>query len=159
MWYICNCKRDFPLSAWVEECCLAARCIMRSSERTKCISEFGGLWYVKLSPLCSLAHVSFSSFFLLSSPPLFFSFFFYQEPHRKFRAMQSAKQTTFFFLNQNPASWLLRLTPLPNMYEYVMVCLEAFCRARKLKPQSEDQRQTGPHDQRDRYGCFSRTTA
>lgn len=135
---------------------MAARCIMRSSERTKCISEFGGLWYVKLSPLCSLAHVSFSSFFLLS-PPLFF--FFLPRAPPKVQGNAICKTNHFFFPNQSPASWLLRLTPLPNMYEYVMVCLEAVCRARKLKPQSEDQRQTGPHDQRDRYGCFSRTTA
>lgn len=137
---------------------MAARCIMRSSERTKCISEFGGLWYVKLSPLCSLAHVSFSSFFLLS-PPLFFLLFFTKSPTESSGQCNLQNKPLFFFPNQSPASWLLRLTPLPNMYEYVMVCLEAVCRARKLKPQSEDQRQTGPHDQRDRYGCFSRTTA
>lgn len=131
MWCICDCKRDFPLSAWVEECCLAAGCIMRSSKRTKCISEFGELWYVKLFPLCSLAHVSFSSFFL----------FFITKSPQKLRSVQSAKQTTFS-PNQSSTPWLLRVTPLPNMHENVTVCLEAVCRACKFKPQSEDQRQT-----------------
>lgn len=125
---ICDCKRDFPLSAWVEECCLAAVCIMRSSKRTKCISEFGELWYVKLSPPFFLARVS-SPFFLFTKNP------------QKFRSAQAAKQTTFF-PNQSLAPWLLRVTLLPNMHENVTVCLEAVCRVCKFKPQSEDQRQT-----------------
>lgn len=58
-------------SVWTEECCLAAGCIMRSSNWTKYISEFGELWYVRLFPLHSLAHVSYSfSLFSFPLPPL-----------------------------------------------------------------------------------------
>lgn len=138
MWCICDCKRDFPLSAWVEECCLAAGCIMRSSERTKCISEFGELWYVKLfSPFVPSLTSPFPPPFFWP-PPLFF---FALEP-LKVQVSAVCKTNHFFFPNQRPASWLLRVTPLPNMHENVTVCLEAVCRACKFKPQSEDQRQT-----------------
>lgn len=115
---------------------------MRSSERTKCVSEFWELWYVKLFPLCSWAQVSLSSFFLL--PPFFlvFLFFFsYQEPP-EVQVNAVCKTNHFFFPNRSPAPWLPRVTPLPNMHENVTVCLEAVCRACKFKPQSEDQRQT-----------------
>lgn len=78
------------------------------------------------------------SLLLSFAPPLFF---FALEP-LKVQVSAVCKTNHFFFPNQRPASWLLRVTPLPNMHENVTVCLEAVCRACKFKPQSEDQRQT-----------------
>lgn len=87
-------------------------------------------------PSYSLAHVS-SSFFLL----------FDQHPHWKFRSIQSAKQTTFFFFspNQGPTSWLHGMTLLPNMHEYVMVCLELISLNRRVKARA---RQRSPWAER-----------
>lgn len=64
-WY----KRGFPFCARVEECCLASQCVLRSSERAKCISAFGGcgMWSF---PLCSIAHVLIISSFILMPHPL-----------------------------------------------------------------------------------------
>lgn len=70
---------------------------------------------------------------LLFCPP---SFFFQAMHPQKFRLV--LQNRPLFFPNQRSTPWLLRVTPLPNMHENVMVCLEAICRARKFKPQHKN---------------------
>lgn len=148
MWWFYNCKRDFPLSVWVEECCLAAGCIMRSSERTKCISEFGELWYVKLFPLFFLLCSHLLLFFFFCPPFIHFFFFNHEPPKVQVSAVCKINLLLFFLFlffpsNQRPAPWQLRATPLPNMHENVMVCLEPVCRARKFKSKDREVPTTG----------------
>lgn len=70
-----------------------------------------GLWYVKLSPLCSVAHG-----LIISSPSLFFIFiFFFTEGPLKVQV--SGVQNKPFFPRQNLASVLFRMTLLPNMLD------------------------------------------
>lgn len=92
-----------------------------------------GMW--RFFPLCSLAHVSFSTFFFFFLTP-----FFNQQPPKV--QVRAVCKTNHFFPNQSLTPWLLGVTPLPNMHENVTVCLEAVCRACEFKPRSEDQRQT-----------------
>lgn len=138
---VCDCWGDFPLSAWLEECFLAVRFIMRSSKRTKCISGFGELWYVKPPPSfpCSHLLLLFLSFFC---PQAFF--------HPLVCFVDLVYKTNLLFPNHSRAFWAVKVSLLPNMHEIVTVCLEAVCWACKFKPQSKDQRQMVKSSQSER---------
>lgn len=126
MWCMCNCKRGSPLSASVEECCLAAQCIMRSTEK-KNRMHFEEL-YVKLSSVFFCSNIFNSSL----SPPSFF--LKRSTPESSGHCLQNKH---FSFQNQSPAFWLCWMTLPPNILKYVMVC-----RACKLNSQGDSQRQT-----------------
>lgn len=139
---VCDCWGDFPLSAWLEEYFLAVRFIMRSSKRTKCISGFGELWYVKPPPPsfpCSHLLLLFLSFFC---PQAFF--------HPLVCFVDLVYKTNLLFPNHSRAFWAVKVSLLPNMHEIVTVCLEAVCWACKFKPQSKDQRQMVKSSQSER---------
>lgn len=115
---------------------------MRSSKRTKCISGFGELWYVKPPPFFPL---------LTSSSPISFFFFCPQAFfHPLVCFVDLVYKTNLLFPNHSRAFWAVKVSLLPNMHEIVTVCLEAVCWACKFKPQSKDQRQMVKSSQSER---------